>query len=256
MLPVALDGGSLWEGARNLADLGGLPRQDGSRTATGRVWRSGATEWMTTAGWRAATTAGLVRVVDLRNDAERGREPHHPVVDASAVSGIEVVHAPTEDPDDPRFLAECGPWLDHPLSWDPNARRYPEKFARVFTAIADSPGGPVLIHCAGGRDRTGIIVSMLLALADVEHEAIAELYADGFRGAASHQGHGLGYDPVAEQWVPTDTREWEPEELDEAIAERKPVLLECLKTADVPRYLQEAGIDAQRLTILNRLLAE
>lgn len=154
-------GGSFWEGARNLSDLGGLPRRDGSQTRTGCVWRSGGTEWMTTTGWRAATTAGLVRVVDLRNDAERGRQPHHPVVDASALSGIEVVHTPTEDPDDPQFLAECGPWLDHPRSWEPNAQRYPEKFARVFTAIAESPG-PVLVHCAGGRDRTGMIVSMFL----------------------------------------------------------------------------------------------
>jgi len=34
---MALGGGSLWGGARNLADLGGLPTQDGSKTRTGRV---------------------------------------------------------------------------------------------------------------------------------------------------------------------------------------------------------------------------
>ena len=248
-------GGSVWEGARNLADLGGLPTRGHSQTLSGRVWRSGATEWMTTNGWRAATSAGLVRVIDLRNDAERGREPHHPVVDPSALSGIEVVHAPTEDPDDPEFLAECGPWLDHPRSWEPNAQRYPEKLARVFTSIADSPG-PVLVHCAGGRDRTGMIVSMLLTLADVEHEAIATCYESGFRGAANHRGHGLGFDPVTEQWVPADDKQWDPEELDQAIADRRPVLLEWLKALDVPSYLREAGVDAERIRTLRRILTE
>ncbi|HEU5037325.1 MAG TPA: tyrosine-protein phosphatase [Nocardioides sp.] len=250
-----LGGDAVWEGARNLADLGGLPRRDGTETVTGRVWRSGATEWMTTSGWRAAKTAGLVSVVDLRNDIERGRQPDQPVVDASVLSGIEVVHAPTEDPDDPLFLAECGPWLDHPRSWGPNARRYPAKFARVFTAIADSPG-PVLVHCAGGRDRTGMIVSMLLVLADVEPAAIAECYADGFRRAASHRGHGLGYDPNSKQWVPAEDEVWDPEGLERAVADRTPMVLEWLRTADVAGYLHEAGIDAERLSILRRLLAE
>ena len=247
------DGGAAWEGARNLSELGGLPTRSGSQTRAGRVWRSGATEWMTAAGWRAAATAGLVRVVDLRNEAERGRQADHPVIDASALSGITVVHAPTEDPDDPQFLAECGAWLDHPRSWEPNAQRYPEKFARVFTAIAESPG-PVLVHCAGGRDRTGMVVSMLLALADVEPEAIAAFYESGFRGAASHRGHGLGYDPVTGQWVSADDKDLSPEELDAAVADRKPVLLEWLQTADVPNYLREAGIDTDRLGVLRRLL--
>lgn len=34
------------------------------------------------------------------------------------------------------------------------------------------------------------------------------------------------------------------------------MVLEWLKTADVARYLQEAGIGAERLSILRRLLAE
>lgn len=99
-----------------------------------------------------------------------------------------------------------------------------------------------------------MIVSMLLALADVEHEAIATFYEDGFRGAADHRGHGLGYDPVTEQWVTTDDEAWDPEELDNAIAARKPAVLEWLQTTDVPGYLQGAGIDAGRLRILRRFL--
>lgn len=67
-----------WDGARNLADLGGLPLLTGGRTASCRVFRSAAREWMTERGWADARAAGLTTVVDLRNDMERGRLPVHP----------------------------------------------------------------------------------------------------------------------------------------------------------------------------------
>jgi len=242
-----------WDGARNLADLGGVPTEDGETTAYGRLWRSAAPEWMTDAGWRAARAAGLVRVVDLRNERERGRREQHPRVDATVSSGIEVVHAPTEDPDDPAFLEECGPWLDHPRSWAPNMERYPAKLARVFTAIADAPG-PVLVHCAGGRDRTGMVASMLLSLAGAEHEAVADHYEQGFREAGRHRGHGLGYDPVAGEWVAGDEAAWTTEELDQALADRRPVLQGWLRDTDVAAYLTGAGLHPEQIQRLRALL--
>lgn len=59
---------------------------------------------------------------------------------------------------------------------------------------------------------------------------------------------------MTEQWVTTDDEAWDPEELDNAIAARKPAVLEWLQTTDVPGYLQGAGIDAGRLRILRRFL--
>ncbi|WP_161606249.1 tyrosine-protein phosphatase [Microlunatus speluncae] len=236
-----------WDGARNLADLGGLPLQDGGCTRSGAVWCSAAPEWLTTEGWRAARVAGLTRVVDLRNDRERGRRPEHPIVDATVKAGIEVVHAPTEDPTDPEFLAECGPWLDHPKSWAPNLARYPAKFARVFTAIAEADG-PVLVHCAGGRDRTGMVCSVLLNLVGATPEAIADNYERGFRGAAAHRGHGMAYDQTSGEWItgpsgPARTAA----ELDRMIADRRPALLDWVRTFDVTGYLTAVGVDPVRL---------
>ena len=222
-----------WVGARNAADLGGLPLVAGGTTTYGRVWRSAATEWMTAAGWQAARADGLVCVVDLRNDVECGRRPDHPVVDEQAIGNVALVRAPTEELDDPDFLQECGPWLDHPGSWAPNARRYPKKFSKVFTAIA-AADGPVLIHCAGGRDRTGMICSMLLALTGVEHTSIAANYEHGFRGAGAHRGHGHVYNSATGEWTETTDNElWSAAELAEAMGERIPVLMQWLVETDV-----------------------
>jgi protein-tyrosine phosphatase len=44
-------------------------------------------------------------------------------------------------------------------------------------AIATASAGPLLFHCVAGKDRTGIIAALLLALADVEPSWIAHDYA-------------------------------------------------------------------------------
>lgn len=239
-----------WDGARNAADLGGLRLVDGGTTAYGRVWRSAAPEWMTKSGWQAARADGLACIIDLRNEIECGRRQAHPMIDEQALEAITRVRVPTEEPDDPGFLKECGPWLDHPRSWAPNARRYPKKFADIFTAVAVADG-PVLIHCVGGRDRTGMICSMLLALNGVEHEAIAANYEHGFRGAGAHRGHALAYDPTNDEWVEQVDEAWSTAELDDAMAERIPALMKWLAETDIEAYLLSAGLDADKLARLN-----
>ena len=132
-------------------------------------------------------------------------------------------------------------------------RLFPERIAQVFAAIA-AADGPVLIHCAGGRDRTGMVCSMLLALAGVEAAAIAANYEHGFRGAGAHRGHGLSYDPAAGEWSEASRGEWSRDELDAAMAGRIPVLLHWLEETDVETYLLEAGLDAPSLDRVRLLL--
>lgn len=245
--------GPAWDGARNLADLGGLPLVTGGSTTKGRVFRSAAPEWMTSQGWDDARAAGVTAVIDLRNDMERGRGEAHPVLDPGALAGFAVVHAPTEDPHDELFLTECGPWLDHPRSWAPNLRLYPNKIARVFAAIAEVDS-PLLIHCAGGRDRTGMIGSMLLVLAGATPEAIVANYEAGFRGAALHRGHGWTYNADTREWVPPGEEGWTEDELDAALVDRRAVLHEWVAESNVTAYLLSAGVNEENLARLEGLL--
>ena len=46
----------------------------------------------------------------------------------------------------------------------------------VGTAIAESPGTPILVHCTAGKDRTGVAVAMLLLILGVPREVIVEEY--------------------------------------------------------------------------------
>jgi protein tyrosine/serine phosphatase len=51
----------------------------------------------------------------------------------------------------------------------------------VLNVIADAAAEPLLFHCVAGKDRTGLVAALLLALADVEPDAIAADYAASTR---------------------------------------------------------------------------
>lgn len=217
------------------------------------MYRSAAPEWMTSKGWDDARASGVATIFDLRNEMERGRCQDHPVLRSHDMAGVTVVHAPTEDPDDEQFLAECGPWLDHPRSWTPNLRLFPDKITGVLAAIADA-SRPLLIHCAGGRDRTGMIGSMLLALADATPKSIVANYEAGFWGAALHRGHGYTFNPESTGFGASPTQPWTQGDLDTALADRQGLLLEWVEAFDVPTYLLDSGVSEKQLGRLQQLL--
>lgn len=234
-----------WEGARNLRDLGGLPLVGGGRTRPGQVLRSAAPEEMTVRGWREAVADGLVRVVDLRNAEERGA--------VAAPTGVEVVHAPLEDPHDAAYLAEAGAWLDHPRGWEPAVRRFPDLVAAAVVAVAEAPG-PVLLHCQGGRDRAGMLSALVLGAVGVHPEAIVADYAGGFRGAAEHPGHGLAWDADAGSWVTRTDPVPTPAEVARRVADRLPDARTYLRHHDVPAVLHDAGVTVPALEALRARL--
>jgi protein tyrosine/serine phosphatase len=49
--------------------------------------------------------------------------------------------------------------------------------AAAIRAVADAPEGGVVIHCAGGKDRTGLLTALLLHVAGVGIDEIAADYA-------------------------------------------------------------------------------
>lgn len=197
----------LWDGARNVRDLGGLPTALSTTgvTSWGRVARGPRREMLTADGWSAATRWGLRSIVDLRVTEEVGRRHSDP--DAAPPEGLKMTLTPTEDQTHPEFRAVCLPILDSPEYWQYNVRILPHLVKRALEVIAVSEPG-VLVHCGAGRDRTGMVSALLLANAGVPGNEIIADYSVSVRamaGTAAHGGHA--HDRQA-SWSTEQVDEW------------------------------------------------
>src|SRR3954449_9500581 len=161
-----------WEGCANARDLGGMPTLDGRRTRRGAVVRADALDHLTAAGWAALWAHGVRTVVDLRNDDELTDDL------SPRPAALTTVHAPLDGVDDTEFwdVWAAGPQFGTPLYYGPHLERMPGRGARAVAAIARARPGGVVFHCGLGRDRTGLVSMLVLALAGVAPADIAADY--------------------------------------------------------------------------------
>ncbi|MFN8531926.1 MAG: tyrosine-protein phosphatase [Dehalococcoidia bacterium] len=160
-----------WDGCFNARDLGGWCTVDGRRVTWGQLIRSDALDHLTPAGWDAVMAYGIRTVIDLRSDVERPSKP------IALPAGLTAIHVPLEDLTDAEFWEE---WLGHthsPHYYAAFVARYPTRLAAVIRAVAQAQPGGVVIHCAVGRDRTGLVSILLLALVGVLPADIIADYA-------------------------------------------------------------------------------
>ena len=162
-----------WDGCANVRDLGGLRTRDGGEIRPGAIVRADALDRLSADGWAAVEAHGVRTVIDLRNDDELATDL------APRPSAITTLHLPLDGVEDTDFWQQWHerPEFGTPIYYRPFLDHFPERTAAVFTAIARAGPGGVAIHCGIGRDRTGLIAIMLLALAGVGAEAIAADYA-------------------------------------------------------------------------------
>ena len=174
----------LWEGCCNIRDLGGLPTEDGGETRFGAVVRADDISLLSERGLSALEAYGVVRIVDLRHEDP----PYEPPV--------ELVRVPLFDAQSILEVDELLADVDEPVAWRRRnylflLDRFKGNFGRAVTEVAEAPEGTVLIHCAGGIDRTGLVAALLLRLAGVAVETIAQDYAES----------AVGWAPALEPWI-------------------------------------------------------
>ncbi|WP_049758981.1 tyrosine-protein phosphatase [Renibacterium salmoninarum] len=228
-----------WSGAVNARDLGGLVR-----VQPGRVFRSARREYLSQAGWQQMYDSGVRTIIDLRNVDEHGRRESDPT-DVVEDARIRVISVPIEDQSVPEFQ-EIYPTHNSPECFWPTMRLWPEKLVAVYRAIAQAatePGG-VLIHCAAGRDRTGMIVMGLLQLAGVPAEQIVADYELAVRGITS-------YDPKF-----TDSPEGYDLSLEAWVIHTRQAMLASLATDDVESYLLRNKVSKGEIGSIRRLLID
>ena len=166
-----------WEGTLNARDLGGIALEDGGETPYGVLVRADNIRHLTDDGWRSLAEHGVTRIVDLRWQEELDDDPPREI-------GIEVVHVSILGVLDPNFSDDIRDYMavDDPagywaISYTRILRAFAPNFALALAAIADAPEGAVVFHCAGGKDRTGLVAALVLRLAGAPIEEIALDYS-------------------------------------------------------------------------------
>ncbi|WP_238162744.1 tyrosine-protein phosphatase [Kribbella capetownensis] len=155
-----------WPNCTNVRDLGGLPLTDGGRIRAGALVRSDNLDQLTDAGVAAVRAAGVSRIVDLRSVWECETFP------SPFTHDDRWLNVPLTDPADPD-VSTSELFEQYRILIDD----YPDRFASAITAIAEAPPGGVVLTCHAGKDRTGLVTALTLALIGVPRDAIAADYA-------------------------------------------------------------------------------
>lgn len=173
-----------WAGCVNVRDLGGHETSDGRRTTFRAVVRADALKNLKDEGWQALVDYGVRTIVDLRFHVEREADPPRELP-------VEVAHIPLLDDRDEEAIAAVESWNSTAAAYLEMLERFQGNFARAVSAVARAPEGGVLVHCQGGKDRTGLVVALLLTLAGVPPEEIAADYGLSAANLA----------PFTEEWI-------------------------------------------------------
>ena len=156
-----------WDGVLNVRDLGGHSTEDERETQFGRIVRADNVRRLSDEGWHALAEYGVRTVVDLRTEEELAADP-------PAEVPVEVVHAPFMVDSPEVFAAADAASSRHQdlvLATRDVYLVFLEHFhalaANAIRTVAEAPPGGVVVHCAGGKDRTGLTVAFLLRIAGV-----------------------------------------------------------------------------------------
>ena len=159
------------DGCVNFRDAGGWPIATGGAMRCGLLLRSDDPIRLTIDGRAAVDALGLQAVIDLRQHQQFARSPgfvgpdrtfHRPLVDRV----IDIDNPPSLT--DPEHIADM---------YDAMIGRGRAQIADALGIVATHIGdGPVLVHCAFGKDRTGLVVGIVQAAIGVGADAIADDY--------------------------------------------------------------------------------
>ncbi|WP_327327641.1 tyrosine-protein phosphatase [Streptomyces sp. NBC_01210] len=163
-----------FERLHNFRDLGGYSTADGHTVRWGRLYRSDSLAKLDGADLDRFLALEVRTVIDLRYPWEieaRGRVPDR---EGLSYVNLSVEHRPYDQ-------AAIDPGVD---PWRFLADRYAEvaldgakELRQALEVIASNTSGPLVFHCASGKDRTGLLAALVLALIGVAEDDIAADFA-------------------------------------------------------------------------------
>lgn len=158
------------DGTHNFRSTGGYAAGD-RRIREGKLFRSDGLQDLTDQGRVQFAGFGIRRIIDLRDGAERERA-------ASRLDGlaVEVCHNPVFD-DGNATPGVSATDISLAGIYRQMLERHASRLTGAVRLIAESGSDPVLVHCAAGKDRTGLVIALALLAAGVDRSQVVADYA-------------------------------------------------------------------------------
>lgn len=225
-------------GCRNFRDVGGYCASDGRAVRERRLFRSDALHLLTEEDLASIAPFGIRTVFDLRSPRELESYGIGDFYRAGAIHN----HVP--------FFGTAGEGARPQLPDDP-AELYLHMLdrgrgavAQVFLGLTEEDRYPAVIHCSAGKDRTGVLVALLLRVLGVPDQEIVADYA-------------LSDACLGDGWM---QRLGNPSEIPAALLRAEPAtLVRTLAAFDerygsTQRYLDGCGVTSRDIERLRSLL--
>ncbi|WP_091190332.1 tyrosine-protein phosphatase [Micromonospora narathiwatensis] len=230
----------------NFRDVGGLTGHDGRTVRRRRLYRSDSLHRIDETDRAAFTALGIRTVIDLRRPTEVTRDGRVPAYDGLAYRHIHPEHPDWAGiPYDPR--ESLSRWLAD--RYAALAETGTAGLAEAIGLIADSANAPVVVHCVAGKDRTGVVCALTLAVLGVADEDIAADYALSTEASARFSAWVAATSPAEAELPPPFLA---------SPAEAMTLFLTELRAGygTVEGYLHHAGVtDSQLAALPTHLLA-
>jgi protein-tyrosine phosphatase len=152
----------------NLRDVGGHATDSGRSVRSGVLWRGDAPWDVDSDARRHLKKLRLHLIVDLRHARERDRRSYDPHDFARRSASIPLLgDEPVRIPLDDGF-EYFNTWV---------LQRRGDALGRIVSSLARPDALPALIHCAAGKDRTGVVIALIQAWLGVPDSVIGEDYS-------------------------------------------------------------------------------
>ena len=169
----------------NFRDFGGYQTKNGARLKKGLLYRSGDLSKATDADLEKLSTLGIKTICDLRSKKERLLEPDRfpdvepttffnipmrPIVDYHARSLGRLFSLMFGKERKMDYIAESY------KAYREYATGYLPQLKALFERISNPDNLPLLIHCSAGKDRTGVVSSLIQQILGVPLDIAMEDY--------------------------------------------------------------------------------
>ena len=169
----------------NFRDFGGYQTTNGTKLKKGLLYRSGDLSRATASDLEQFSALGIKTICDLRSDLERQKEPDR-IPDVEPVTFFNIPMRPIVDYHSRSLKRLFSLMFGEERKMDYIAESYKAyreyatgylpQLKSLFKWISNPDNLPLLIHCSAGKDRTGVVSSLIQQMVGVSPEVAMKDY--------------------------------------------------------------------------------